>query len=298
MKKYSIKDIELLTGIKAHTLRMWEQRYQFLIPHRSDTNMRFYDQTQLKTLLNVSLLVHNGIRISQVTSMSDEEINSKVKDAFEEKLGGKSAESVELAISGLILAMIEMDEPRFNRVFDRALAEFSMEDVLTNIVEPFLKRAQVMWRTGEVSGAVDHFIQSLIRHKVIVGMDQLNSAESNNEKYLVFLPETEYNDLHILLYMYMLKLKKRVVVNLGQDIPIQELLEVVRVTQPDVMLTFFGAPYSPDFVESYMNRLADTFPHKRILFAGQGEGGHGMKLKRNTGMIQSLEEFSDMLDNS
>ena len=298
MKKYSIKDIQQLTDIKAHTLRIWEQRYNFLVPHRTPTNIRYYDAEQLKILLNVSLLINSGFRISQVSSLSPDEMNEEVKKAFEQNLAEFADKSIQFKINGLMMAMLDLDEAQFHEVFSTSLAKRGMERTLTEVVEPFLERVQVLWRTGEVSSGLEHFIQTLIRQKTVVAIDALRMPDKSNEKYLVYLPETEYNELYTLLYIYLLKAKGRNIVNLGQSIPITDLVQIVAITNPDVIFTFFSVPTGLEYIQDYLNRLSEAFSHRRILIAGNVNGMKGLTLRKNTDIVESLDEFTDMLENS
>tara|TARA_Y100000782_G_scaffold23423_1_gene25749 strand:+ start:1687 stop:2646 length:960 start_codon:yes stop_codon:yes gene_type:complete len=298
LKKYSIKDIEKLTNVKAHTLRVWEQRYNFLVPHRTATNIRYYDNEQLKTLLNVSLLVNNGYRISKVSQLSSEELHDEVKKTFDKNFDTFSDKSLDFKINGLILAMLELDEYAFNGIYTKALIKRGMENALIDLIEPFLDRVQVMWRTGEISSAQERFIQNLIRQKLMVAIDALPIPEKPEETYLVYLSESQYNDLYTLLCIYMLKLKGRKIINLGQDIPITDLVQVVEATNPDVILTFFSVPTGIDHIQEYGDRLSHAFAHKRILIAGNVKHMNEMKFCKNTAVIESLAEFTDMLNNS
>lgn len=173
MVKYSIKDLEKFSGIKAHTIRIWEQRYQLLTPKRTETNIRYYDESQLKYLLNVTLLVENGFRISHICSMSDEEFNKNLKEVAEKGLQTKEDNHLSVAVNELVLAMLELDEQRFEKIISGSLLQRNFEETITKIIYPFLKRIGVMWRVGEVSTAQEHFIYQLIRQKVIVAIDGL-----------------------------------------------------------------------------------------------------------------------------
>lgn len=298
MKKYSIKDIEKLTDIKAHTLRVWEQRYNFLVPHRTPTNIRYYDADQLKILLNVSLLVNSGKRISKVSGLSPEQLNEEVKKAFARNLEEIADKSIQFKINGLMLAMLDLDENQFKEVIIKSVSKRGMVRTLSDVVEPFLERVGGLWRTGEVTSAFEHFIHNLIRQKVIVSYDALKTPDSPNEKYLVFLPEQEFNDIYTLLYTYVLRYNGRRIVNLGSNIPITDLVQIVEMTDPDVILTFFNRPIGIDYIQNYASRLSDAFVHKRVLIAGNAYGMEELKLRNNTAVVQSLDEFVDMLNNS
>ena len=188
MIKYSIKDLEKFSGIKAHTIRIWEQRYQLLTPKCTETNIRYYDEDQLKYLLNVTLLLEHGFRISQICAMTGAEFNAHLKEVAGKGLNSKEDNMLNAAVNELVLAMLELDEQRFEKIMSSSLLQRSFEEVLIKVIYPFLKRIGVMWRIGEVSTAQEHFIYQLIRQKIIVAIDSLIVRSKSSEKYLLFCP--------------------------------------------------------------------------------------------------------------
>ena len=150
MVKYSIKDLEKYSGIKAHTIRIWEQRYQLLVPKRTSTNIRYYDEEQLKYLLNVTLLLDNGFKISQVCKFS-QEFQEQLKKVISKDKNLKRDQQVNSAINEFVISMLDLDERRFEKILSSALLQRTFEDILKDVIYPFLKRIGVMWRTGEVS---------------------------------------------------------------------------------------------------------------------------------------------------
>ena len=268
MKRYSIKELEKFSGIKAHTIRIWEQRYQLLTPERTDTNIRYYSEDQLRYLLNVSLLIENGYRISQICNFSEEEFNERLVDVINHQATDKEDQQLNATINEMVLAMLDLDEKRFDKIITSGLLQRPFEQMLVKVVFPFLKRIGVMWRTGEVSTAQEHFIYQLIRQKVIVAIDGLMPPTEDAEKYLIFLPKSEFNDLIILLFTYILKNRGKQCIYLGVDIPFKDLKQVTSITQPDVLFTFIKAPASKIDTQAYVYELAENFSHKEILISG------------------------------
>ncbi|MDX5478997.1 MAG: MerR family transcriptional regulator, partial [Cyclobacteriaceae bacterium] len=165
MSTYSIKDLEQLSGIKAHTLRIWEQRYSLLSPKRTDTNIRYYDDEDLKLILNVALLNDNGIKISKIASMSSEEMREQVVKMTEKSLTHDDQ------IHALTICMIEMDEERFDKVLSTNILKIGFEQTMMNIIYPFMSKIGVLWQTGAINPAQEHFISNLVRQKLIVAID-------------------------------------------------------------------------------------------------------------------------------
>jgi len=268
VKRYSIKELEKFSGIKAHTIRIWEQRYQLLEPERTDTNIRYYSEDQLKYLLNVSLLIENGFRISQICNFTDEEFTEQLKEIIEHESVNKEDSQINATINELVLAMLDLDEKRFDKIISSSLLQRSFEDMLVKVIFPFLNRIGIMWRTGEVSTAQEHFIYQLIRQKVIVAIDGLMSPPDDAEKYLLFLPKSEFNDLLILLFTFILKHRGKQCIYLGVDIPFKDLKQVTAITKPDTLFTFVKAPASKIDTQAYIYELADAFGDKDILISG------------------------------
>ena len=167
MAIYSIKDLEKLTGIKAHTIRIWEQRYQIVMPKRTRTNIRYYDDNDLKYLLNVALLNKNGTKISKIAKMGEQEIAVKVAELSEVSFENTTQ------LDALTISMIEMDEYKFDKIISTNIDQLGFEKTMIEIINPFLEKLSVLWLTGSINPAQEHFISCLIRQKIIVAIDKV-----------------------------------------------------------------------------------------------------------------------------
>ena len=295
MVTYSIKDLEKFSGIKAHTIRVWEQRYGLLNPERTDSNIRFYDEEQLKHLLNISLLANNGHKISKIAKYSSDEFNQEVRSIYERFENEASSEAVKVKINGLIIAMLELDELKFEKIFSTSLLKRGFEGTILELIYPFLQRIGIMWRTGEVSCAQEHFITNLIRQKVLVAIDAIPLATGDNEKFLLFLPESEFNELLTLLSTYILKSKGKQCIYLGQDIPFQDLKSVAEITSPHALMTFLTEPVSQEESQEYINQLADTFPSESVIISGNVSFLHDLDRPGNVTIIDSLRHLVEVI---
>lgn len=294
--KYSIKDLEKFSGIKAHTIRIWEQRYQLITPQRTETNIRFYNDDQVKYLLNVSILVENGFRISEICGFSTDEFNDKLRETINNGYPTKEDSQVKSIINELVIAMLDLDERRFEKILASSLLQRSFEETLIKIIYPFLKRIGVMWRTGEVSTAQEHFIYQLIRQKIIVAIDGVITPNSNAEKYLLFLPKSEFNDLLILLFTYILKNRGKQCIYLGADIPFKDLKQVTEISKPETIFTFVKAPTSKIEIQAYIYELSEEFPSKNILITGNPYFMEELDYPNNVILISDADDLVAMLD--
>lgn len=289
MSTYSIKDLEQLSGIKAHTLRIWEQRYNLLNPKRTDTNIRFYDDEDLKLILNVALLNDNGYKISKIASMDSEEMRGEVMKLTERTLTHDDQ------IHALTICMIEMDEERFDKVLSTNILKLGFEQTMMNIIYPFMSKIGVLWQTGAINPAHEHFISNLVRQKLIVAIDgQVPSGLG--KKFLLFLPEGELHEISLLFASYLIKSKGNKVVYLGQNTPHEDLLTVYKIHQPDYMMTVITTSPSSEHAQDYLNKLAANFSKAHILVTGYQVIGQDFVMPPNVKLMNYIRDIKELLD--
>ncbi len=282
--KFSIKDIEKLSGIKAHTLRIWEQRYGILKPNRTDTNIRWYDNDELKNILNVSLLNNHGYKISKIAGLSKEEIASEVT-----KIVDSTSKECE-QISSLIISMVEMDERRFEQIISNQILRNGFSYTIEEVIYPFLHKIGVMWHTGSINPAQEHFITHLIRQKLIVAIDgQIVIEKNQSKKFILYLPENELHELSLLYFTYLLKSNGHFVTYLGQSIPMIDVERVAEIKNSDYIVSVFT--HKMDSIQDYLNQLAVSFPHKRLLLSGYELVKEGVKLPENAKLFKTPADF-------
>ena len=289
MSTYSIKDLEQLSGIKAHTLRIWEQRYNLLNPKRTDTNIRYYDDDDLKLILNVALLNDNGYKISKIASMDSEEMRGEVMKLTERTLTHDDQ------IHALTICMIEMDEERFDKVLSTNILKLGFEQTMMNIIYPFMSKIGVLWQTGAINPAHEHFISNLVRQKLIVAIDgQVPSG--TGKKFLLFLPEGELHEISILFASYLIKSKGNKVVYLGQNTPHEDLLTVFKIHEPDYMLTVITTSPSSEYAQEYLNKLSANFSSTQILVTGYQVIGQDFIMPDNVKLMNYIRDIKELLD--
>ncbi len=263
MDRYTISDLEKLTGIMAGTIRIWERRYRIIKPHRTDTNRRWYDSEDLKRILNISILYRKGIKISKIATFSGPEIEEKVK-----LLTRESSDS-ETQIDSLIVAMSDLDEERINDILMRSVINRGFEPTFTTIVFPFLRRVGVMWHTGSVDIGAEHFVSNIFRKRLISAIDTLTPpANPDAKKFLLYLPENELHEMGLLFYKYVIRKRGHKVLYLGQSTPINGLVDVVDRWHPDFLVTGALTSLPFDKPEDYLKRISTAFRDKKILVSG------------------------------
>lgn len=251
--KYSIKELETLTGIRAATLRMWEKRYEIIKPLRTDTNIRYYDNKQLKALLNINILNRNGIKISHIANLTPEEIANKVKDLSFVQGGYDDL------FDGLTLSMIDLNEEVFQQTFYKAVTKLGFEETINGLIFPFFNRVGIMWQVGTINPAQEHFMSNMVRQKIIAAVDSLVAQPASNAKtVLLFLPENELHELGLLFFNYLLKSKGYKTVYLGQAVPLINVSKTIGITQPDIVVCHISNTLAFGELSSFIQRLKAT----------------------------------------
>lgn len=263
MDSFTIKDLENLSGIKAHTLRIWEQRYSFLKPSRTFTNIRYYGNEELKKILNIALLNKYGYKISHIDKMNEAEIKEKLLS-----LSQMEAQQ-ERIVNDLIKNMIDLDMESFENTLDRFILSRGIERAITQIIFPFLEKIGILWLTNHINPAQEHLVTNLVRQKLIVGIEGVSSSIKVNKTVLLFLPEGEYHELGLLFMYFILKSRGANVIYLGSNVPIKDVAYVVNLKKPDYLyshLTSVGQNFNFD---RFLTNLRQKFQNIPVIISGQ-----------------------------
>jgi DNA-binding transcriptional MerR regulator len=272
MGKYSIKDLEHLSGIKAHTIRIWEKRHGIIAPRRSSTNIRSYNDHDLKKIISVSMLNNDGIRISKIADMTSEEINHRVTEIAE--LRNNAA----LNVDQLLIAMVDLEEELFERVLGNFVVHFGFEKTILDVIYPFLQKIGILWQTHSVTPAQEHFISNLIRQKIIVAIDGLPLPPRTAKKAVLFLPEGETHEMGLLFYHFQARSCGYRTYYLGQNVPHEDLVAVMESHKPDLLITSITSP-PLEPIERYFKRLTTDFANYTVLASGlQVQRYQGLKV--------------------
>lgn len=264
MSLFSIKDIEQLTGIKAHTLRAWEQRYNLPRPKRTAGNVRYYDDEDLKLLLNVAMLSQHGHRISEITRMNQDEIG---RMAIELSLRS-TQKSVH--IQALVTAMLDLDEQGFKKALSYCFQHYGVERTVMDVIFPVMTTVGTLWQAGTLDPSFEHFMSSLIRQKLIVAIDELQvSHDADVKKFLLFLPEGEFHELGLLFANYIVRSNGHHSVYLGQNLPVSDLDTIAERYKPDYVFTSLTTGFSHPAGAAIIRQILDRFPNSRLLLSGK-----------------------------
>ncbi len=291
MAIYSIRDLEKLSGIKAHTIRAWEQRYGIIEPKRTKTNIRYYQDEDLKLLLNVALLNKNGIKISKIAKMSEEEVANKVSAISEVNF------EFGTQLDALTISMIEMDEYKFDRIIAMNVQKLGFERTMIEVIQPFLDKLSLLWLTGSIHPVQENFVSYLIRQKIIVAIDNEPFAVGKNtRKFLLFLPEGERQELSLLFLHYLLKSRKNQVIYIGQDMSLNDLFDIYKIHQPNYMYTMITETFLKEPIQRYIDTLVTTFPETKILISGYQVVTQNVKSTDKITVLKSLDHTIQYLD--
>ncbi len=291
MNAYSIKDLEKLSGIKAHTIRIWEQRYGIITPKRTAANIRYYLDKDLSKLLNVVFLYQNGLKISKIAQLDDSEIEALKTEISDQKFSKLSS------LDALSIATKDLDENKFNRVISEFIAEKGFYKTMIELIYPFLDKLAVLWLTGAITPSRELFVANLIRQKVISAIDrETTQPKKNNKKFLLFLPEGEIQELGLLFFHFILKSKEFPVLYLGKGIGLQELRDAYSCYNPDYMFTILSESYIKEPVQSLMNQLSFEFPLTTVIFSGFPLVTQNPSTHQNTIILKDLKETENFIE--
>ncbi len=291
VRKYSIKDLEHLTGIKAHTIRIWEQRHQIIEPSRTETNIRYYQEADLKHLLNISVLVNAGLKISKVAKLSREEIQQAVIEESEYK------GDFEAQLNTLKIAMLEYDAELFEKVLNSSIARIGAQSTFTSLVGSFIQQVGILWQTNAISLCHEHFASNLIRQKLYCAIDSLgNKVEGEYKKYLLYLPDQELHELGLLYLNFYLKSKGNQVIYLGQSVPAEYLLGIIRQKKVDALVSIFTTNPTSDLVDTYLDNLIEMTSGHNLSYYITGHQVNGYKPNQSHVDFHSFHSLKELTE--
>lgn len=288
MAHYSIKDLERISGVKAHTIRIWEKRFGIVEPKRTDSNIRYYCDSDVKKLMNVSILLHQGYKISRIAFLDDIELSRKVLEVSMISNGQDGQ------VENLVVAMIEMDEPKFEKILNMTIIKEGFENTVFKLLYPFFERIGVLWQAGSITPAHEHFISNLVKQKIYVAIDSISIPSGiEMKKFLLFLPEWELHDLGLLVYDYLLKSRGFKVIYLGQNVPEDDVYSVTEFLKPDYILVAFANAIEKEKLEAYIKRLSGRFSDKKIFITGHQTTCLSCEFPSSITIVNSALQFSN-----
>lgn len=291
MNRFSIKDIEVLTGIKSHTLRIWEQRYGIIEPKRTETNIRFYDNNDLRYLLNVSLLSKMGYKISKISKLKQDEIANLISDY------SSSVSDSQDKLNLLVKCALELDEFTFEKVLSDEILENGITKTMINLVFPFLNHLGFLWSAGTLNPSYEHFVVSLIKTKLMVSIDKLGYGDvaKDKKRVLLFLPEGESHEIGLLFANFLFKYAGHHTIYLGQNLPCMEISPVIKNYKPDIVFTSMVSGYTVEEMKSMIVLLTDLCKHCEFLITGGCFLQANLKLPKRVFPVSSYESIKPYL---
>jgi DNA-binding transcriptional MerR regulator len=290
MGMYQIKDVEHLSGIKAHTLRIWEKRYNIIEPKRTDTNIRYYDDNDLKRILNISILNKNGYKISKIADFNDSRLNSEILTL------SSDTENLDMQIGNLIKAMIDFDKILFEKIFSQSIMHKGFQETILKLIYPFFKRVGILWLTENIDPAQEHFISNIIRQKVIVAIDGLPEYNHNNaENFVLYLPDGQWHEMGLLMSSYLIKKNGHNYIYLGSSLPIDSVVKMKESISFNYIITTASIAISEEDMKQEFISLANKFPDKTIFVGGLQNESIQKDLPKNIFLMNNLDEFNQYL---
>jgi MerR family transcriptional regulator, light-induced transcriptional regulator len=289
MNAFTIKDLQNLSGIKAHTIRIWEQRYAFIKPQRTQTNIRYYTNEELKKILNISLLNKYGYKISHINKMSDPEILEKIV-----ALSNLQAQQ-ERIVNEMIQYMVDMNLDGFEDVLDNYITARGFDKTITQVIFPFLERIGILWVTNHINPAQEHLVTNIIRQKLIAGIETVFTHITTNKLVLLFLPEGEHHELGLLYICYLLKSRGIKTLYLGANVPVADIEFVSKFKKPDYLYTHLTATASNFNFEKFLHQVnirLESFP---LVISGQLVSSYKKPLPPKVSFKTSLQEVIDYI---
>lgn len=259
---FTIKELETLSGIKAHTIRIWEQRYNFLRPSRTTTNIRTYNNEELKTLLTVALLNKYGYKISRIDSMQAEQRHQKVMDLQD------ASARIEALVAEMIGCMVDLRTEDFEKILDDYISEHGLSHTLSSIIFLFLEKIGILWQTGRINPAHEHIVTAIIRQKIIATIDALPTPAQGGPLFVLFLPEDQFHELGLLYVYYLLKSRGLPVIYLGANVPPKDVLYVADVKKPQYLYIHLTSTPSKKGFLKYLHTLTTNHPQHQVLLSG------------------------------
>lgn len=291
MKFYHIAELEQLSGVKAHTIRIWEKRYNIITPNRTDTNIRLYDDDQVRKLLNVSTLLTNGVKISKIAELSDADINGKIEELQSAVNGDFISVSY---VNSLISAMLDFNEAAFEKAFAAAVTRYGMFDAMLKVFYPLLHKIGIMWATQNAMPVQEHFASSIIRRKLLSAIDGLPPSTKRTKRFLLMLPPEEWHEIGLLFSEFIVRSKGIDTVYLGQNVPYENIAEISNRSKITHVLVFFVSRKADEEL-THLRKRMELSADIKLLAAGNPDITALLAKQRNIDILESPDDLLNFL---
>jgi len=288
--RYFIKDIENISGIKAHTIRIWEQRYNLISPKRTETNLRFYNDEDVKLILNVSILKDAGYRISDIAALNQRDLMEKVNSVIDEVEGKESI------IKSLVASTYDLNESEINKIISSHILKNGFESTVLNLIFPFLKKVGQLWMSNSLHPGLEHFATNIIKNKLQIASEGKQIRNENSKKFLLFLPEGEHHEISLLFASYLLKANGHEVVYMGSNTPMEDLEKVFKDWLPEYIFTSVTTGFTQLTFEKMLEVFESNWDNIKVFITGNRALEHKGKVPKNVSIIKDVSEFKLVIE--
>lgn len=292
--QYSISDLEQLSGVHAHTIRMWEQRYNALVPHRSAGNTRYYDDEHLVKLLNIVSIHQKGLKISKICALSQDAIHNLIEEDIQETVSKN--QQFEFYITQLLNFGMSYNEAAFDNLLSKCINDNTLTETYSSVIYPMLVRLGLMWRKDSICAAQEHFLTNIIRQKICAAINDLPIPSSDKKTWVLFLPQDEEHEIGLLFAHYLLRQAGNSVIYLGSSVPLASLKEVILTCKPAYLMLFMAQKKIVKEVQKYIDEISATFENKNIYLAGSQKLIENIKLPKGMQWLKNINEFENLLN--
>lgn len=291
---YSISDLEQLSGIQAHTIRMWEQRYNALEPHRSAGNTRYYDDEHLVKLLNIVSIHQKGLKISKICALSQDAIHNLIEEDIQETVSKN--QQFEFYITQLLNFGMSYNEAAFDNLLSKCINDNTLTETYSSVIFPMLVRLGLMWRKDSICAAQEHFLTNIIRQKICAAINDLPVPSSDKKTWVLFLPQDEEHEIGVLFANYLLRQAGKRVIYLGSRVPLSSVKEVVKLNKVDSLMLFMVQAKLTNEAQKYIDEISVAFKKTKIYLAGSQKLIENIQLPKGIQWLRGINEFEVLVN--
>lgn len=295
MNSFSISQLSQFSGVKSHTIRIWEQRYNALQPQRSEGNTRYYDGSQLRRLLNIVSLMKTGKKVSQLCSMGDKELYDLQRKYYDNAIEDSD---YEYFVSQLISAGMNYDEVNFEKIFSHCFLRFGLKMTYQEVIYPMINRIGLLWSSNSIPPSQEHYITNLLRQKLFTSIDSLPSEADESDAWILFLPEDEFHEIGLLFANYLIRSKGKKVIYLGPNVPLSSVKDTLQDTTAINLLLFLVHHDLPENVKQFLEELKVTAGDRNIFIATNTNQEEEILKEEDINWLFSVDDLENkLLDN-
>ncbi len=296
MNSFSISQMQQFSGIKAHTIRIWEKRYNGLKPDRSEGNTRYYSDIQLRRLLNIVSLMNSGHKVSELCRLTDKNLFDLINNQL--RIESHAENSDEYYISQLIASGMDFDEIYFDKIFSTCILRYGLTKTYKLVLQPMLARVGLLWSKDELPPSQEHFISNILRKKIFSAVDSLPPPALTKDSWMLFLPEGELHEIGLLFAHYLIAAAGRKSIYLGQDSPLKSVEKAFKKINPDNILLFMVSGKDSEYYQQYLKQIEDMHIKSKIYISGNESILSKLKSRNHVTFISSVSQLEKILENN